>query len=40
MTTKRDALVAEGRRVADAHFGLERVGVARYEQLYRAIDAG
>jgi glycosyltransferase involved in cell wall biosynthesis len=26
-----------GRRVADAHFGLERVGVARYERLYQAV---
>ncbi|MBX3205817.1 MAG: glycosyltransferase [Labilithrix sp.] len=29
--------VAGCRRVADEHFGLERVGVARYERLYRAI---
>ena len=29
--------VAVGRRVASAHFDLERVGVARYERLYRAI---
>jgi len=26
-----------GRRVADLRFGLESVGVARYERLYRAL---
>lgn len=29
--------VSAGRAVADARFGLERVGVARYERLYRAM---
>jgi glycosyltransferase involved in cell wall biosynthesis len=28
---------ARGRKVADERFGLERVGVARYERLYRAL---
>jgi glycosyltransferase involved in cell wall biosynthesis len=30
-----EARVAVGRRVAERHFGLESVGVARYERLYR-----
>lgn len=34
-----DKRVANGRRVADQRFGLERVGVARYERLYRALLA-
>lgn len=29
--------VEQGRKTADEHFGLERVGVARYERLYRAL---
>jgi hypothetical protein len=32
-----DARVRVGRAVAEARFGLERVGVARYEALYRAL---
>ncbi len=31
--------VREGRRVAEERFGLEGVGVTRYERLYRAMDA-
>jgi glycosyltransferase involved in cell wall biosynthesis len=33
------ARVREGRRVAETRFGVETVGVSRYERLYRAIDS-
>ena len=34
-----EARVRCGRQVADTHFGVERIGVARYERLYRAMLA-
>jgi hypothetical protein len=34
-----DERVRIGRRVAETHFDLEKVGVARYEALYRSLAA-